>query len=77
MTIIAYLVGFILGAGCAYHFAKMRNFDREMYKRAYMDGHKRGWDDHTKLIKKLCSRIADELDKEYQNEDEEKKGETI
>ena len=41
MTIAAYLVGFILGAACAYHFAKMRNFDREMYKRAYMDGHRK------------------------------------
>ena len=69
MTIIAYLVGFILGAACAYHFAKMRNFDREMYMRAYMDGHKKGWEDHTKLTKRFCSRILDELD-------EEEKGET-
>ena len=73
MTIAAYLVGFILGAACAYHFAKMRNFDREMYKRAYMDGHKRGWDDHQKFIDHILSRVGEEMEKE--NEAEEK-GET-
>ena len=73
MTIAAYLVGFILGAACAYHFAKMRNFDREMYKRAYMDGHKKGWEDHRKFIDFILSRVGEEMEKE--NEAEEK-GET-
>lgn len=68
MILIAYLVGLALGIAMTWFLSKAHNFEKD----AYIAGYKKGFQDHTKLIKRICATIMEIEIKESEEKGEQK-----